>query len=160
MFDWLRSRLSSQIPTWMLRSTLDNAIDAVVLIDTGNKVTYFNAAAEKLWNCRREDVIGRNVKMLVPKKHQGHHDQLIDTNRNTGVDRIVGSTRRLTLERRDGTEATVTLALSKMPVGKSWAYAAIVRDISEETQMMDSLLTQAADSAAATMSSGCEEMRE
>lgn len=149
----------SKPQAWMLRSTLENAIDAVVLIDTENKVTFFNRAAERLWGYSREEVVGQNVKMLVPARHRGHHDQLVDANRTTGRDKIVGTSRRVPLERRDGTEAFVDLALSKMPVGRSWAYAAIIRDVTEETGKMNRLLTSADESSGA-VAGGCEEMRE
>ncbi|GLS26727.1 PAS domain S-box protein [Marinibactrum halimedae] len=55
-----------------LKEVLDQSIDAIVSIDGNNNVTYFNDAAVKLWGFNREEVIGRNVKMLVPKEIQGN----------------------------------------------------------------------------------------
>lgn len=145
--------------TSILEHAVEHALDAVILIDTDNNVTFFNAAAEKLWGYKREEVLGRNVKMLVPPQHQANHDELIDRNRTTGVDRIVGNSRDLQLVRRDGQTVSVSLALSKMKTGDSWSYAAFVRDISSEYEALDNLLSKADDSSG-IVAEGCSHMNQ
>ena len=147
------------LPSWMAHATLENAIDAVVIVDTKNTVTFFNNAAERLWGYTSDEVVGQNVRMLVPQEHQAPHDSYINANRTTGNDKIVGSSRDLQLVRKDGSEVSVSLALSKMKVGNSFAYAAFVRNISEEYEALDTLLNQVAFSAD-NVSSGCSEMAE
>ena len=144
-------------PDHLLRVALEQAIDAVIFIDTENKVTFFNAAAEALWGYSADEVIGKNVAMLVPKQHQANHDDLVERNRKTGEDRIVGSSRDLKLERRDGSEAFVSLALSKIPMGNSFGYAAFVRDIGKEYESLNHLLNEVEISASALFQ-GCNEM--
>ena len=132
----------------LLRNSLEEAVDAVVLIDGRNRVTFFNAAAEQLWGYSRKEVLGQNVKMLVPEEFRAGHDDLIEANRKTGVDKIVGSSRDLELVRRDGSKVWVNLALSKMRVGLSTAYSAFVRDITEERnakEQINQTLEQAVD---------------
>ena len=148
---------SKKIPHWMALAALENAIDAVVIIDEKNNVVFFNKAAELLWGYASSEVIGRNVKMLVPAAHQPVHDQYVNANRTTGRDKIVGSSRDLKLYRHDGAEVSVSLALSKMPVGNSWAYAAFVRNIDAEYDALDQLLDQVKISSDA-VSGGCEEL--
>lgn len=46
---------------------MDQSIDAIVLINHSNQVTYFNHAAEKLWGYRRQEVLGKSLNMLVPQ---------------------------------------------------------------------------------------------
>ncbi|WP_088651120.1 methyl-accepting chemotaxis protein [Marinibacterium profundimaris] len=152
-----RTARKDTLPGSMALSTLENAIDAVVVIDTANCVIFFNAAAEELWGYRREEVLGHNVKMLVPREHQPPHDNYVETNRRTGNDKIVGSSRDLQLVRKDGTEVSVSLALSKMRVGNSFAYAAFVRNISEEYAALESLLGQVSFSADNVLS-GCTDL--
>ena len=77
----------------MLKKTLDQTLDAVVIINTRNRITYFNDAAERLWGYTRQEVIGKNVKMLVPSQFQSGHDELVEANRRTGQDKIVGTSR-------------------------------------------------------------------
>ncbi|PZX11369.1 methyl-accepting chemotaxis protein [Palleronia aestuarii] len=104
---------------------------------------FYNPAAERLWGFTSEEVLGNNVKMLVPDAHRHNHDDLIDANRTTGQDKIVGSSRAVTIQRKDGGVVPASLALSKMRIGKSWAYAAFVRDMSQEMHLRHATLDQA-----------------
>ncbi|WP_200371968.1 PAS domain S-box protein [Rhodovibrio salinarum] len=116
-----------------LRAVLDQAIDAVVSIDHENCITYFNAAAERLWGYAADEVVGKNVKLLVPREMQARHDSFVNANRETGRDKIVGTSREVQLERRDGQKVWCDLSLSKvrMPDGKI-VYTAFVKDVSEQ----------------------------
>lgn len=124
------ARLDSRIN---LQLVLDQAIDAAVLIDDRNCVIYFNAAAETLWGFAAAEVIGRNVKMLLPQEMRSEHDSWVDRHRRTRQNRIVGSSREMQLERKDGTRVWASLSLSQVRGDDgSLNYAAFVRDITEE----------------------------
>ena len=58
--------------------------------------------------------MGNNVKMLVPHAIQHNHDELVNANRNTGVDKIVGTSREVEIERKDRTTVWGRLSLSKI----------------------------------------------
>ncbi|GHD68804.1 PAS domain S-box protein [Jeongeupia chitinilytica] len=131
-----------------MNQTLEQALDAVVSIDGDNNVTFFNAAAEKLWNLRRDEVIGQNVKMLVPQGIQANHDHFVNANRATGKDKIVGTNREVCIERRDGSQVWANLSLSKVRAGEKISYTAFVKDITREREareMMNQSLEQALD---------------
>ncbi len=116
-----------------LRETLDQAIDAVVEIDDLNQVTFFNPAAEALWGFERDEVIGRNVDMLVPHHHRAQHDDYVNRNRMTGVNRIVGSFREVELVRKDGEKRWASLSVSKVPRDNgAITYTAFLRDITAD----------------------------
>ncbi|MDN0083394.1 PAS domain S-box protein [Crenobacter sp. SG2305] len=132
----------------VINQTLEQAIDAVVSIDSHNNVTFFNSAAEKLWGYERSEVIGRNVKMLVPHAIQAMHDSLVNANRNSGVDKIVGTSREVQIERKDGRVVWGSLSLSKVRAGDQTTYTAFVKDITSERdarEMMNQTLEQALD---------------
>ncbi|TVP90334.1 MAG: PAS domain S-box protein, partial [Pseudomonadaceae bacterium] len=127
---------------------LEQAIDAIVSINTRNEVVFFNAAAERLWGLARQDVLGKNVKMLVPVDIQAKHDDLIDANRRTGVDKIVGTSREVLVERADGRKVWANLSLSKVKLGSSITYTAFVKDITNERNAREAIqqtLEQAID---------------
>ena len=117
-----------------INQTLEQAIDAVVTIDERNAVTFFNSAAERLWGYRRDEVLGRNVKMLVPQQIQSNHDSYVNANRTTGVNKIVGTSREIEVPRKDGTNVWCSLALSRVEVGDSIVYTAFVKDITKERE--------------------------
>jgi len=132
----------------VINQTLEQALDAVVTIDGENRVTFFNAAAERLWGCRREEVLGRNVHMLVPSAIRAQHDAYVNANRHTGVDKIVGTSRDVLIERKDGSTVWGNLSLSRIRVGDTVTYTAFVKDITREREareMMNQTLEQALD---------------
>ena len=131
-----------------IAQTLEQALDAVVSIDHNNIVTFFNRAAETLWGYQRSEVVGQNVKMLVPEEIRANHDQLVNHNRETGEDKIVGTSRDVEVQRKDGTRIWVNLSLSKVNVGGQISYTAFVKDITEERrarEMIRQTLEQALD---------------
>ena len=82
--------LDQDLQQELLFQTLEQAIDAVVIIDEQNLVAFFNAAAETLWGWPRDQVIGHNVSMLVPLVIRDSHDGYVDANRATGINRVAG----------------------------------------------------------------------
>ncbi len=131
-----------------LREALDNAIDAVVSIDQRNRVIYFNPAAERLWGYRKDEVLGNNVNMLVPGAIRSAHDGYINRNRKTGENVIVGTSREVQLQRKDGKMVWANLSLSRYQLGRDIGYTAFVRDITAEYNMRETInqtLEQAID---------------
>ena len=117
-----------------MQQTLTQAIDAVVSIDESNKITFYNPAAERLWGYKREEVIGHNVKMLVPQAIQRFHDGYVDANRRSGVDKIVGTAREVEVIRKDGTRRWGKLSLSKIEIDGAVTYTAFLQDVTEEVK--------------------------
>ena len=136
----------------IVEQTLEQALDAVVCIDEHNNVTLFNASAEKLWGYQRQEVIGQNVKMLVPQAIQPQHDAYVNANRETGVDKIVGTSREVKIERLDGQTLWGRLSLSKVKLNDRTLYTAFIKDVTEEVeqrelQRMLSLVANETDNA-------------
>ncbi len=130
-----------------IEQALEQALDAVIMIDGRNAVTFFNASAEKLWGYTRDQVLGRNVRMLVPAEIQSRHDGYIESHRQGGGNKIVGTSREVELQRSDGSRCWVSLALSPLLVDGVKGYTAFVRDISVEVRQREQirLLSMVAD---------------
>lgn len=136
----------------IVEQTLEQALDAVICIDENNNVTLFNASAEKLWGYTRGEVLGKNVKMLVPRAIQPEHDNYVNANRTTGVDKIVGTSREVKIERKDGNTLWGRLSLSKVDLNNRTLYTAFIKDVTEEVeqremQRMLSLVANETDNA-------------
>lgn len=156
MFKWISELFSSGSDAEQVTNQadlavtqiFDQAVDAIVTIDENNLVTYFNAAAERLWMYERDEVVGNNVKMLVPSELRANHDSLVNQNRVTGVDKIVGTSRTVEIERKDGSRAWASLSLSKVQMAGKYHYTAFVRDITKEkesSEYISQTLEQAID---------------
>lgn len=144
----------------MIEQTLSQALDAVVVINEHNEVTFYNKAAERLWGYAPAEVLGQNVKMLVPKVIQSQHDGYIDKNRTTGQDKIVGTSREIKIERKDGLVLWGQLSLSKVRLGGITVYTAFVKDVTadvikrEEMAMLSLVANKTDNSVVITDASG------
>ena len=75
------------------KAILETTVDAIITIDSQGIVQTFNSAAEKIFGYRAEEVIGNNVKMLMPEPYQSEHDGYIGRYLKTGVPKIIGTGR-------------------------------------------------------------------
>jgi methyl-accepting chemotaxis protein len=123
----------------MMNQTLEQAMDAVVSIDESNNVTFFNKAAEVMWGYDRVEVLGNNVKMLVPEAIQAQHDSFVHRNRRTGENRIVGSYRELTIERKNRSRIWGQAAISKIEFDGVITYTAFIKDVTEEVEKREKM---------------------
>ena len=137
---------------------LRQSIDAVVCIDHRNRVTFYNTAAERLWGYTPDEVLGHNVRMLVPMEHREHHDGYVNRHRSMGQNRIVGTFREVQLQTKGGQRIWVSLALNQTRLWGRTGYTAIVRDISAEREareMVTQTLEQAIDAVVTIDENNC-----
>ncbi|QUD90873.1 PAS domain S-box protein [Phenylobacterium montanum] len=117
-----------------LQSILDTVPDAMVVIDEQGLVRSFSAAAQRLFGWRPDEVIGRNVKILMPQPYRDAHDGYIERYKDTGERRIIGIGRVVVGERRDGSTFPMELAVGEMRVGGHPYFTGFVRDLSERQE--------------------------
>lgn len=114
-----------------LRSILETAPDAIIVIDEQGFVESYSSAAERLFGYPADEVVGRNVSMLMPSPYREHHDDYLAQYRRTGERRIIGIGRVVVGRRKDGTTFPIELA-----VGEVWAngrrlFTGFMRDLTE-----------------------------
>ena len=136
------------------KAILETTVDAIITIDTQGIVQTFNTAAEKIFGYRAEEVIGNNVKMLMPAPYQSEHDSYIGRYLETGVPKIIGIGRQVTGRRKDGTEFPMDLAVSEVPLKDKRLFAGIVRDITERKRLEEQLVQSAKLAAVGKLVSG------
>lgn len=111
---------------------LEQNMMGAVLINENDEVMFFNPAAEKLWGYKREEVIGNNIDILIPRDLRPAHPEYIRHNREGGKARVEGMSRELQLEKKDGSKIWTRFALSKVSAEGKVYYLALVRDASVE----------------------------
>ncbi|SEP72430.1 PAS/PAC sensor signal transduction histidine kinase [Faunimonas pinastri] len=117
-----------------LQSILDTIPDAMVVIDEGGNMQSFSSAAERLFGYRAEEVIGKNVRMLMPSPDREGHDNYLTRYRRTGERRIIGTGRVVVGERRDGSTFPMELAVGEMKSSNRRFFTGFVRDLTERQQ--------------------------
>jgi PAS domain S-box-containing protein len=118
-----------------MRSVVDHVVDGIITIDDLGNIESFNPAAEKLFGFVQAEVIGRNVKMLMPQPYHGEHDGYIANYVRTGVPKIIGTGREVIGQRKNGTTFPMELAVSEFHIGERRFFTGIVRDITERKRL-------------------------
>ena len=113
------------------RAILDAAVDAILTIETNGKVESMNPAAEKLFGYRSEQVIGQNVKMLMPRPYRHEHDGYLNNYLTTGQKKIIGIGREVVGLRKNGSTFPMHLAVSELLMGGRRMFTGIARDITD-----------------------------
>jgi two-component system sensor kinase FixL len=114
-----------------LQSILDTVPDAMIVIDVRGTMQSFSAAAERLFGCRADEVIGRNVSMLMPSPYREGHDGYIERYLRTGERRIIGVGRVVVGERKDGSTFPMELSVGEMRSGNERFFTGFIRDLTE-----------------------------
>jgi two-component system, LuxR family, sensor kinase FixL len=122
------------------RGILDTAVDAIITIDATGGIESFNKAAERLFGYRPSEVIGKNVRLLMPEPYHGQHDGYLRNYLQTGQARIIGIGREVVALRKDGTSFPADLAVSEVRLGQRRLFTGIVRDISERKRLEQEIL--------------------
>lgn len=122
------------------RSILETTVDAIITIDPRGGIKSFNKTAEKLFGYRSSDVIGKNVRILMPEPYRGEHDDYMNRYLDTGQRKIIGIGREVTGRRKDGSNFPMYLAVSEVKLPDQHIFTGIVRDISEQRRLEQEVL--------------------
>ncbi len=121
------------------RAVVDTAVDAIITIDAQGIMHSANAAACSMFGYRPEELLGRNVKMLMPEPYRAQHDDFVLRYLETGIKRIIGIGREVVAKRRDGSRVPVELAVGEFSVNGERRFTGLLRDISDRKRMEEQL---------------------
>ncbi len=117
-----------------LQSILDTVPEAMIVIDTRGSIRSFSSAAERLFGRTAEEVLGQNVKILMPAPYHDNHDGYIDRYMRTGERRIIGTGRVVVGCRKDGSTFPLELAVGEMKSDNARFFTGFIRDITERQE--------------------------
>jgi len=121
-----------------LEAVLNSAFDAIITIDSRGIIQTVNGATERIFGYQSTEMIGKNVKMLMPMPHRQAHDSYIQRYTQTGEKRILDNARELVACRKDGSEFPIELSVTE--VDHSKVFTGIVHDISERKRLQRHIL--------------------
>src|SRR5258706_10477445 len=113
----------------LFRTLIATAVDGIIVIDAKGTIAIYNSACERLFGYRAEDVIGHNVKMLMPAPYHEEHDAYLANYRKTGERRIIGIGREVVGRRQEGSTFPMYLSVAEGTLDAAKIYVGILHDL-------------------------------
>ncbi len=118
-------------PESRLRAIIENAIDGIITIDQKGIIESANPAAAQVFGYQAEEMIGNNIKLLMPEPDRSRHDQYIENYQRTGERKIIGIGREVLGRQKDGNTFPFLLSVSEVQLKDRIIYTGIIHDISQ-----------------------------
>lgn len=115
----------------ILKAIFADAIDGIITIDEKGLIEAINPAAAQLFGYQPEEIIGHNIKMLMPEPYHSQHDSYIENYHETQQARIIGIGREVQGKRKDGSIFPFFLSVSEISLGSRKIFAGIIHDMTD-----------------------------
>jgi phosphoserine phosphatase RsbU/P len=122
-----------------LESIFGGMADGLVLIDESGRILFFSTGAERLFGYDAEEVLGANVKLLMPSPYKEEHDGYLAAYRETGVRKIIGIGREVEGTRKDGSIFPMYLSIGEIWLEGSRYFVGVTHDLTK-TKCVESRL--------------------
>jgi len=123
------SSKGSQSDDSLFRALLATAVDGIMVIDERGTVQVYSEACQRLFQYPPEEVLGRNVSVLMPPPYREAHDQYLENYKSTGNARIIGIGREVLGQRKDGTVFPMYLSVGEGQIQGRRAFVGIIHDL-------------------------------
>jgi two-component system sensor kinase FixL len=129
----------------LLTAIIENAIDGIITIDMHGLIESVNPAGLKLFGYDLEDVVGKNISVLMPEPDKSAHDGYLSRYQQTHEKRIIGIGREVRGLRKDGSTFPFRLAVSEVQYEQRKIYTGFIHDLSKEKEAEERLREYAAE---------------
>ena len=123
-----------------LKAIIDTAIDGIITIDDKGIVETINPAAADLFGYDPQEVIGQNVKMLMPSPYHEEHDGYLTRYIKTNEPHIIGIGREVEGKKKDGTTFPLRLAVSEVMGQNKRIFTGIIHDLSDVKEAQEKVV--------------------
>ena len=117
-----------------LRAVLNNVLESIITIDPQGMVQSINPPTEDIFGYGPDEIVGQNVRMLMPEPHRSAHDQYLRNYQSTRTAKIIGTGREVEGRHKDGTVFPLELSVTEISTGGQTLYVGVLRDITERKQ--------------------------
>ncbi|MFT4994347.1 MAG: two-component system sensor kinase FixL [Paraglaciecola sp.] len=118
-----------------LSALLNAAVDGIIIIDNRGTIELFSRAAQRMFGYKDAEVLGQNIKMLMPEPHQGQHDEYLQNYRYGAQARIIGRGREVQGRKQDGEIFPIELSVGEVKKSSHKQFFGIIRDISKQVKI-------------------------
>lgn len=137
-----------------LEAIHDSAVDAIITINERGMIQTVNPATETMFGYSASELIGRNVKTLMPNPMQDEHDSYLRNYLKTGTRKIIGIGREISAIKKDGSVFPIHLAVSEVKLCEGLVFAGFIRDLTELKLMQSQVMMNERLAAIGQMVSG------
>lgn len=130
-----KTQAKAEVREAHLRSILDTVLDATIVITKEGIIVSFNSAAVRQFGYTEDEVVGRNLRILMPEPYHREHDGYLERYARTGEKRIIGRDRVVVGRRKDGSTFPMKLAVGETRSGGETFYTGFVRDLTERAEL-------------------------
>jgi two-component system sensor kinase FixL len=113
----------------LFRALTETAVDGIVVIDARGAVQLYNSACERLFGYAANEVIGRNVNMLMPEPYRHEHDGYLASYKKSGDKKIIGIGREVSGRRKDGSVFPMYLSVGEGHTNEQRFFVGIIHDL-------------------------------
>ena len=129
-----------QINDMQARSIIDNALDAIVVMNADGVITDWNRHAAEIFGWLRDEVLGKRMsETIIPEGYRAAHEGGLRRFLETGQGALLNKRVEITGLRRNGQEFPVELTVTPLPSGDSWVFHAFLRDITDRKRAEEAL---------------------
>lgn len=122
------------------RAVLDNVGEGIIAISETGVIEIFNPAAERIFGYSQSEIVGQNIRLLMPEPHRGQHDDYFKRYRIGGKSTVLGVTREEVGMRKNGAHFPLELKTSEVPIGEKRIVIASARDITAHKEAEQRIL--------------------
>ena len=123
-----------------LRTILETAVEGIITIDERGIIESVNTSAEQIFGYSSQELVGKNVSMLMPSPHREDHDGYLANYLHTGLAKIIGIGREVAGRRKDGTIFPMDLSVSEVKLAARRMFTGFIRDITDRKRLEKEIL--------------------
>src|SRR5690554_533472 len=123
----------------LLKAIIENSNEGIITIDDSGIIESINPGALKLFDYSSEEVIGRNISMLMPEPYKTQHDNYIGKYLKTGKRKIIGIGREVLGEKKNGSTFPFWLSISEVNYGNRKIFTGFVQDLTKQKEAEEKL---------------------
>ena len=118
-----------------LSALMQTANDAIVTVDQGGKISFWNKAAENCFGYSFDEIVGQSCMKIIPENYKTAHQEAFAKAVNSGISKLAGQQVEVHALKKDGKTVPVELSMSKWEFDEVVFFTGIIRDISKRKQM-------------------------
>ena len=123
-----------------LEQVLDAMVESMIIIDNLGIIEQVNKATVGMFGYEPEELVGKNINTLMPRREQAQHDNYLDRYQRTGERRIIGAGREVRAQRKDGSHFPAQIAVGEVSAAGQTRYIGLIRDLTDQRDLEEQAL--------------------